>query len=566
MWAPSIFFFRAMKQSAFVVGFARLVFGFIAPGALLLSGIGCSDVSRSVLGAAPASKENIAVAEDIFAQARPLDVEGEACQTMLGRTMQEAETAGTPEYDANRIEILGRAKGEPVVLMREPKAAWDETQDAALLAEKKAFERGHPGGRVHSLARKYRLKPQMLRTLLLREGYAYSNQPQDALGLITALSLPALFDEPEIWLLRGSDVRKLVKRVQKKEVSYVYVDGPLEGRVGDLLFGDRVGLDKEELIKDPLHRDMRALSEEIGFDRAKLLRRTEQALAAELRFGSVWAKALITSEGAKLKLSCLAENKEKRDQIAAYQQATAGARRSFARMHEVVEQQLKEVLRFDRPEGEKTADRDGFLRPLWATAYFQGRDSFQFEKTSFQVFTSKGDPWPPQVCVDFVLDTFERSSGSWYSPKGQAPKHIRGKLDFNDAGIQNRRGVIAFGDFAESKPDLFTFRRFAGAERIPFGERTKYFQFLLEHADEVRMGDVVAIHGLKRDERIHQHAILVEYSDPMTGFPYGLADQMKKPRRRTWEGIMAEAPKRSLLYRARPTQALLEAMDPGPAQ
>jgi len=76
------------------------------------------------------------------------------------------------------------------------------------------------------------------------------------------------------------------------------------------------------------------------------------------------------------------------------------------------------------------------------------------------------------------------------------------------------------------------------------------------------MGDVVAIHGLKRDDRIHQHAILVDRTDPLTGFPYGLADQMKRPRRRTWEGIMAEAPKRSLLYRVRPTAALIEKMTP----
>lgn len=554
-----------MKHRAFIGRFASLAARALVSGAALLGALGCSDVSRSALGAAPVSQENMAIAEDIFAKAQIADLEGEACEAMFKRTLSEPGAAGTPEYDANRIEILGRARGEPLVLMREPKAAWDEAQDAALAAEKKAFDKGHAGGRVHSLARKYRLAPQKLRTLLLREGYAYSNNAHDALALVTALSLPLLFDEPEIWLLRGSDLRKLTRQKQKKEVSYVYVDGPLEGRVGDLLFGDRVALKPEELL-NPLHRDMRALSEQIGFDRAKLVHRGEQALAAELRFGQIWAKALIQSEGAKLKLSCLAENKETRDRIFAHQKATESPRRSFARMHAVVEQQLREVLRFDRPEGEKTADRDGFLRPLWATAYFQGRQSFQFEKTSFQVFTPKGDAWPPQVCVDFVLDTFERASGTWYAPAGQPPKHIQGKIDFNDSGIQNRRGVIAFGDFAEQKPDLFSFRRFAGAERIQFGERSRYFQFLLEHADEIAMGDVVAIHGLKRDERIHQHAILVEYSDPMTGFPYGLADQMKKPRRRTWEGIMAEAPKRSLLYRARPTQVLIAAMDPSPAQ
>ncbi len=106
-------------------------------------------------------------------------------------------------------------------------------------------------------------------------------------------------------------------------------------------------------------------------------------------------------------------------------------------------------------------------------------------------------------------------------------------------------------------------RRFVGKERIEFRERSRYFQFLTDHADEVRPGDVIAIHGLKRDERIHQHAILVEYADPITGFPSGLADQMKRPRRRTWEGIMAEAPLRSLLYRARPTADVFAKLDPG---
>jgi len=56
----------------------------------------------------------------------------------------------------------------------------------------------------------------------------------------------------------------------------------------------------------------------------------------------------------------------------------------------------------------------------------------------------------------------------------------------------------------------------------------------------------------------------VERTDPLTGFPYGLADQMKRPRRRTWEGIMAEAPARSLLYRVRPLPSVVAKLDPGP--
>jgi hypothetical protein len=38
---------------------------------------------------------------------------------------------------------------------------------------------------------------------------------------------------------------------------------------------------------------------------------------------------------------------------------------------------------------------------------------------------------------------------------------------------------------------------------------------------------------------------------------------MKRPRRRTWEGIMAEAPLRSLYYRVRPREGIFEKLDPG---
>ena len=76
--------------------------------------------------------------------------------------------------------------------------------------------------------------------------------------------------------------------------------------------------------------------------------------------------------------------------------------------------------------------------------------------------------------------------------------------------------MLAFGAFAEARPELFEARRFAGAERIQFKERSRFFDYLVENADQVRPGDVVAIHGMKGDGRIHQHAILVEWADPIT--------------------------------------------------
>jgi hypothetical protein len=491
--------------------------------------------------------------------ARDLDLD--ACRARVEAVMQLPELPGAPQLDAHRAEFLGRARGEPMVFLREPASTPDDQLRPAWLASRRLFDRGRPGGRVVALHKRHRFEPEALRALVLREGYAYAPDPLDALAIVTDLSLADLFSEPEIWLQRGGESRLLRREVKRRQTVYRYIDGPLQGRAADLLFGDRLG-QKEADLASPIHRDLRALADVEGFDRTRIHRRTSEAILADLRFGDRFISAVLEADGAALRVGCLAEDHATREAIREIKRATAPRRRALLRMHEVVTAQLLEALPFDRPEGETTADHDGELRPFWATAYRMGRSTFDYQGTNYLVFDGTGRPSPPQVCVDFVLDTFERTSGTWFNPRGAALGRVRGALDFDDTGIPNRRGVLAFGKFAETKPDYFAVRRFQGEERIKFRERTRFFDFLSDHADEIRPGDVVAIHGMKADERIHQHAILVEWSDPITGFPYGLADQMKRPRRRTWEGIMAEAPLRSLLYRARLEPAVFNKLDP----
>lgn len=496
------------------------------------------------------------------APAPTIDAELVACQARIAAVSAQPDQPGAPAFDARRPEFLGRARGEPMVFVREPRATPDESLTPALLASRRTFERGHPGVRLSNLKARHRRDPVALRALLLREGYAYAPDPHDALSLVTDVAVADLFAEPEIWLQRGHDTRKLVRETKPREVAYRYVDGPLVGRAADLLFGDRVGLRAEDLAT-PLHRDLRALADVEGFNRARLTRRTDEALLAELRFGTTWVPAVLEARDAALSLGCLAADTTARDAVLAARAADGARRRAMLAMHDVVTAELFEALRFDRPEGEKTAEHDGELRPVWMSAYLQGRPTFAYEGQSYPVFDPAGRAWPPQVCVDFVLDSFERTSGTWFAARGDKRERVRGRLDWDDAGIVNRRGVMAFGAFAEAKPEMFEVRRFVGAERVQFEHRSRYFDFLTEHADDVRPGDVVAIHGMKRDNRIHQHAILVEWADPITGFPHGLADQMKKPRRRTWEGIMAEAPLRSLYYRVRPRENVFARLDPG---
>jgi hypothetical protein len=305
----------------------------------------------------------------------------------------------------------------------------------------------------------------------------------------------------------------------------------------------------------------------------RITRQTQDGMVAELRFPASlatgatdaekarWVTALIDADGAHLELACLDAPRKRRKAVAAAVEADAPRRRSVATLQHAVRMLSYEKPPFDRPRGVKDHLSDGQLRPLWEFAYKRGHHGFEHEEKAYLVFDRKGRPYPPQMCVSFILDAYERASGTWYGTVDEPRERSVGSIDFDELGVKNRAGVLAFEKFAESRPDLFVTSRFE--ERIPFAQRDDYFAYLVEHADRFQPGDVVSIQGPKPDGYVHQHAILVEDTDPITGMPYSLADQMKWPRLRTWEGIMAEAPKRALLYHVRPKTHFLTRLDRG---
>lgn len=484
----------------------------------------------------------------------PRDVERETCRARMASVESEPELPGAPALDEARVEVMGRARGEPVVWVREPRRSDERVLPAAARATAGVLAKKPGASSVKNALTRHRGDRATLRALLLREGYLYSNHPHEALALVTMIELTALFDEPEIVLQRGDKTFEL-RRTGARFASYRSADG----RPGELLLGDRVAVSKTEL-GEPLHRDLRALGRETGFVRARVSRRTSRALLTELRFGDLWVKTLLESDGAALSIACHDAPRGEREQIARHRSEGARRRAALARLRTAIDQQVAEAVPFDRPKDEKTAERDGQLRPAWRWAYQRGQPYFSYEEQSYPVFDSRGRPLPPQMCVDFVLDSFERASGTWFSARGAELGRTIGGLDFDELGIKNRRAVLAFEKFAADHPELFEHRRLAPEERIPFGDRSRFFRSLVGEPGRFLPGDVVAIQGKKADGLIHQHAILIEDIDPVTGFPDALADQMKRPRRRTWEGIMAEAPLRSLLFHVRLKDGVLHSM------
>jgi hypothetical protein len=503
-----------------------------------------------LVAAVPACKSEKDVAEGT-AQAAPrapepaVDTALQRCKKEIAAFEAEPALPGAPEFERQRVEILGRAHGEPVLFAREPAETPDAELTEAARLTRASLARATGYSRVKSILARHRGDKSTLRALLLRQGYLYSSDPHEALALVLLLDLTKLFDEPTIYRQRGAVVSEL-HRTSGRFAEY----RDEAGRTADLILGDRVATSRAGL-EHPLHRDLRALSREMGFDRAKIERYSASHVLASLRFGGAWVRSLMKSDGAELSLDCFDANDGERRRIQQWIDSDAPRRKALAALHRAVDEEVTEAIPFDRPRGEHDEDRDGQLRPEWRWAYLHGMNYFSFDDASYPVFDAKGRPLPPQMCVDFVLDSFERSAGSWYRERGPDTGRFIGHLDFNAFGIKNRRSVLAFEKFAEDHPDIFEHERFQPEERIPFAERDRFFAYLREHADRFRPGDVVAIQGKKDDGNIHQHAILIEDTDPVTGFPDELADQMSRPRRRTWEAIMGPAPLRSLLYHVR---------------
>jgi hypothetical protein len=225
----------------------------------------------------------------------------------------------------------------------------------------------------------------------------------------------------------------------------------------------------------------------------------------------------------------------------------------------VIKEQVDEGLPFDEPKTED-GQQDGKLRPEWRNAYLNGSSSFEFNGDRYSVFDPSGRPRPPQVCIDFVLDTFERASGTWWLSRSQGRQRVLGRLQFNDPGLENRRSVERFIDFARAHNESFDGYEPPPEARVPLRNRAQFFSELYRARAEFRRGDIVAILGPRDDEKLHYHSFFIVDADPLSGMPTELAANAGRPRIRSWEGEMQNAPRRSILARIRPRPVFLESL------
>jgi len=481
--------------------------------------------------------------------------ESRACAQTLARLEGEPALPGAPvNAGFERGYLLGRARAEPIAFIRAPHFDPGRGLPPARALREQLLADEHPAFAFERVLAAVKKSPELAREVFLTEGYLYSERPTLAVLYVNFLALSLLFHEPELRLARGADVWSLKRR----DLDYEYVDGPLRGERARLLLFDRVFVSGKE-PGPALHLDLRAAAAQSLSDEITLLRITDTGVLASLRFGTDRVPAAFKRSGSALQLDCHRVPPALRETVALARALAKRRAHVTEVLARVVKNELEEGLPFDEPKTED-GQQDGQLRPAWRRAYLDGLDRYSFNDDSYWVFDAHGRPHVPQVCIDFVTDTLERASGARFRPRGERREFVRGALDFDTFGLDNRRSVETFIGFTRAHPEWFEFSETTLAERVPFRERTAFFRDIYEHRDEYRPFDIVTVFGLRSDGKLHHHSFFVADRDPVTGMPIAVVANAGRPRIRSWENELQNAPLRAILAHIRPKLPWLEAL------
>lgn len=525
--------------------------------ALLLFGLAQCESARTFLPQPEIAAEFRPIISPLT-EATQLELDNRACQARVQSVLNMDEVPGAGQFDARRLEILTRAKSEPVLLTRAPEFK-DEGPVRPLVAgyRRMLASSKHPWGTLEGLLPKFESTPGLGREVLLRDGYLFSDNPEMAFALVGLISAEHLFGHDTIWIKRG----EALYTAERRRGEYFFSDGPNEGERVRLLLLDRIGTGP--VPDDSIVRDFRALKYRLHFDKAKITRVTENAILAELRYGNVGVPSVLSSDGAHLKLECEIVNQAQRARLQTARDDAAARQVVVQALRRSMQGEIEDQLPFDEPRREWGLQLDGKLRKNWLTAYMQGEKDYAINGDKYFVYNSNGGVMVPQVCVDFLTDTFERASGTWWAPKGSPPGRVLGKLSFDGMDVLERaklRRVPGFLDYARNHPDKFDVWDIREKDRVPIGSRAALLEFLSQHVTDFQPGDIVVIRGRTPWDKVemHYHSFFVYESDPITGIPLALVGNAGRPSVRFWEVESRRTPEREIWHRVRPSTRWLE--------
>jgi hypothetical protein len=529
--------------------------------ALLALAPAYGDTSREIISPAHAALARPpSVAVELRADHAPNPTsepeETPGCAELMERAALEPAEPGSARLDDARSVVLLYAKSEPVLFTREP-AGENKGSEAARTYRTMLRQTSSPWSVLDKLWPVFSLNPELGRAVLLRDGYLYADRPELAFALVDLVTVQMLFSDRTVWIQRGE---RLLHAERTKAGRYVFTDGEERGQRVKLLLFDRIGTGTPP---PALHRDFRTLREKLGFDAVSVTHLGARDIVANLQYGDLSVPTLLTASGAHLDLVCELAPPAKETELAAFRAEYARRERALVPLRRAIRAGVQEGLPFDEPLTEY-GQQDGRLRNLWLTAYEAGQNDFEFQTDKYYVFNAGGRPLVPEVCVDFIFDSFERASGTWWRSRGEPRGRVVGKLDFMTLPDEQRRRATSFIEYAERHPEWFDVYTLPEADRVPFKFGRKLSEYLVREAPRFRPGDVVLIRGYApwdkpwKPKIMHFHSFFVYESDPVSGMPIALAGNPGRPLLQTWQFEAFRTPDRSIWYRVRPRLEWLE--------
>lgn len=480
-----------------------------------------------------------------------------SCEARIELALASPAEPGFRRLDESRAAFLAKVKAEPLLFVRAPEYVSEPSTLPVRGYRQMLLSGRNPFGTVSRILEESAGFQKQAREALLRDGYLFADTPELGSALVDLVEPQHLFGGERIWVQRGESTWHALRRSGR----FHFTDGPLAGRRVRFVLFDRAGYG--EAPPPPLHRDLRALRRELHFDRMRVRHVTETQIIADLRYGARWIPSLLAARGAHLSLECETIADADRDGVAATRAEAARRELALQSLRRVILEEVDEALPFDEPVHEYGFQYDGLLRWKWSQAYEARRRTYDFTGDAYDVFDAKGRPLVPQVCVDFLTDTFERTSGTWFRGPLEPPGRNVGKLDFDampEAARLELRRAPGFIAFAKTRPDAFEVAE--DFPQIALGDEEALYGYLADHAADFSPGDAVLLRGKTPwdPEHVHFHSFFVYESDPITGMPVLLAGNAGRPSLRVWRTEARRTPKRTIVARVRPRTSWLESI------
>lgn len=170
-------------------------------------------------------------------------------------------------------------------------------------------------------------------------------------------------------------------------------------------------------------------------------------------------------------------------------------------MKSIFDMFIEEKLPFDEPRVE-VGQEDGKLRELWQVSWRKLKWRFGYRGEWYYVRSSEGAAIPPQVCADFIVDTFDRMGGSWWVDSKRIDTDSSFTNFIKSYDLYQRR-VPDLVQVMKANPQYFELLYAEEREGVKLRDHTELHN-LFNNLD-LDLGDIVFINGPTPWDTKHEH-------------------------------------------------------------